>query len=259
MRAVRILFLGNSNEWLALAPGTPLRHEIVEQELSKEFGAVQVVPKPAWPTAAFPGVVEKWIGEYSPDVVYINVAEYWCLYESIPLRIERAMPRFGKRVSNAGQAAAATPWLSHNRMFRGLRQAGQSVIAGAVYFTPDEIVDRVVETTRRCLRNEGMAVVVDGQRGRRPHATTRRWQERVEARRLEVHHRLKEECARLHVVYGGDEIPQWKTHPEGMDGHRDGLHQGPAGQIWMANESIELIRAALAETDAWSKGQDATG
>jgi hypothetical protein len=141
---------------------------------------------------------------------------------------------------------AETPWLAHNRVFRGLRQAGQSVVAGAVYFTPDEIVERVMETVRRCLRNEGVVVIVDGQRGRRPHATTRRWRERVEARRQEVHQRLRAECARLHVTYGGDDVPQWVTHPAGMDGHRDGLHQGAAGQVWMANETLELIREALA-------------
>jgi hypothetical protein len=47
-------------------------------------------------------------------------------------------------------------------------------------------------------------------------------------------------------VYGGDDVPQWKTHPEGMNGHRDGLHQGAAGQVWMANEATSLIRQALA-------------
>ena len=242
---MRVLFLGNSNEALDLAPGVPRRHEIMERELAAEFGSCEVVTKPAWPNEGFPKVLERWIGEIKPDVVYLNVAEYWCLYESIPLRLERNAGRLGKRLAAAGTKVAETPVLSHNRVFRMLRQTGQSVVAGAVYFSPEEVVERVMECVRVCLRDEGLAVVVDGQRGRRPHATTKRWRERVEARRQFVHVRLKAECARLHVVYGGDDVPQWKWHPEGMDGHRDGLHQGAAGQVWMANEAIALIREAV--------------
>jgi hypothetical protein len=243
---VKVLFLGNSNEALDLPAAAPRRHEIMQADLAAEFGAAEVIVKPAWPTPEFPGVLERWIAEYEPDLVYLNVAEYWCLYESIPLRIERRFGRLGKQVAAAGTGAAAVPWLAHNRAWRGLRQAGQSVVAGAVQFEPEVLVPRIMECVRVCLRSEGVAVVVDGQRGRRPHATTRRWRERVEARRQFVHVRLKEECTRLHVVYGGDDVPQWKTHPEGMNGHRDGLHQGAAGQVWMANEATSLIRQALA-------------
>lgn len=244
---VRILFLGNSNESLNLPPGTPLRHRIIEEQLSATYGPATVIVKAAWPTKDFPKVLAKWIEDLRPDVVYLNVAEYWCLYESIPLRIERSLPKFGKKLAGAGTALAETPWVSHNRVFRGVRQAGQSVLTGAVQFSPEEIVERMTECLRVCLRNEGIAVVVDGQRGRRPHATTKRWQARVEARRQQVHRGLKAECARLHVVYGGDDIPQWQTHPEGMAGHRDGLHQAAAGQVWMANEAVGLIRDALGQ------------
>jgi hypothetical protein len=243
---MRVLFLGNSNEALDLPDGALRRHEIMEAELTREFGSCEIVTKPAWPTPGFPKVLERWIRELEPDVVYLNVAEYWCLYESIPLRLERRFGTLGKPVASAGTKMAETSWVSHNRLFRGLRQAGQSVIAGAVHFEPDEIVERVVACLRVCLRDEGLAVVVDGQRGRRPHATTKRWRDRVEARRQRVHLALKEECARLHVVYGGDDVPQWRWRPQGMDGHRDGLHQGIEGQRWMANEAIELIRRALA-------------
>lgn len=243
---MRVLFLGNSNEALDLPAGAPRRHEVMERELAAEYGTAEIVTKRAWPNAGFPKVLERWIGELEPDVVYLNVAEYWCLYESIPLRIERRFGKFGKPLAAAGTKAAETPWVSHNRLFRTLRQAGQSVVAGAVYFSPEEVVDRVVECVRLCLRDEKLVVVVDGQRGRRPHATTRRWRDRVEARRQFVHRRLKAECARLHVVYGGDDVPQWAWHPEGMDGHRDGLHQGVDGQVWMANEALALIREAVA-------------
>jgi hypothetical protein len=243
---VKVLFLGNSNEALDLPEGSPRRHEIMQAELAAEFGEAEIILKPAWPTEGFPKVLERWIAEIQPDVVYLNVAEYWCLYESIPLRIERRFGKFGKRVAGAGTKAAETPWLAHNRFWRGVRQAGQSVVAGAVYFEPQMLVPRIMECVRVALRSEGVVLIVDGQRGRRPHATTRRWRDRVEVRRQYVHARLKEECARLHVVYGGDDVPQWRTHPEGMDGHRDGLHQGAAGQVWMANEALALIREALA-------------
>ena len=243
---MRILFLGNSNEFLALPSGAPLRHEIMRAELSADFGEVELITKPMWPTAEFPRVLAKWVSEYSPDLVYLNVAEYWCLYESIPLRIERTFSKLGRPLGKFGRRAAGAPWLAHNPVFRGLRQGGQSIVPGAVYFTPDEVVERVMECVRLCLQDEGMVVVVDGQRGRRPHATTKRWRNRVESRRQFVHSRLRDECARLHVAYGGDDVPQWQWHAEGMDGHRDGLHQADEGQRWMANEAIGLIREALA-------------
>ncbi len=242
---VRILFLGNSNEVLDLPPGALRRHEIIQAELARDFGEAEVVTRPAWPTEKFPEVLARWIVEFAPDVVYLNVAEYWCLYESVPLRVERTFGRLGKPAAKAGLGAAATPWLAHNRVFRKFRETAQVLVQGATPFTPEEVVTRVMASVRVVLRNEGMVVVVDGQRGRRPHSTNARGRDRVEARRQFVHRALGAACARLHVLYGGDDVPQWETHPEGMDGHADGLHQGVGGQAWMAHESLELIRAAL--------------
>ncbi len=244
---MRILFLGNSNEQLALGPGVPLRHDLMREQLAPDFGGVEVVLKPAWPNEAFAGIVDRWIDEYQPDMVYLNVAEYWCLYESIPLRLERSFGWLGRPFARLGTKAAETPWISHNAIFRSLHGFVKAFVAGAPQFEPEVVVDRVMECVRVGLRREGLVMVVDGQRGRRPHANSGRGRARVEARRQHVHRGLGEACARLHVTYESDDAPQWQTHPEGMEGHRDGFHQGPEGQVWMANEATALIRRAWAE------------
>lgn len=244
---MRILFLGNSNEVLELPAGAPRRHEILESAVAEEYGSAEVIIRGAWPTEKFPSVLSNWTTELAPDVVYLNVAEYWTLYESVPLRFERTLGKFGKPVARAGKKAANTPKLAHNAPFRKFRETAQLAFRGSTYFSTEEVVDRVMGAVRTVLRNESAIVVVDGQRGRRPHATNARGRARVEARRQVVHQALREQCAKLHVVYGGDDVPQWQTHPEGTDGHADGLHQGVAGQVWMANESLGLIRAALAQ------------
>lgn len=257
--SVRILFLGNSNEWLSLPPGVPRRHEIIERDLAATYGPVEVVTKPAWPTADFAGVLGRWVRELDPDIVYLNVAEYWCLFESVPLRIERMLGKFGKPLARVGKASAGTPWVAHNPAFRRLREASQAVLPGGIYFTPRQVVERVMECVHVCLRDEGLVIIVDGQRGRRPHAATKRGRARVEARRQYVHQRLQAECAKLHVTYGGDDIPQWRTHPEGLDGHRDGLHQGARGQVWMADEAVALIREALSAAGwAWANAESSS-
>lgn len=247
---MRILFLGNSNDELKLAGDAPLRNQLMREALSEEFGEVEVIMKRTWPDAALPVALEKWLKTLEPDVVYINVTEFWCLHESIPLRIERTFGRVGRPIARAALKAAASPTIGHNRVFRGIRTAAQAVIRGDPQFTPQQVTARVTECARICLRREGTVVVVDGQRGRWPLSITRRGRDRIERRRQEVHRGLTEACARLHVVYESDDIPQWKANAAlRKQAHSDGFHHGAAAQVLMANESAALIRRAWYESE----------
>ena len=247
---MRILFLVNSNEFVPNPDGSPLRAELVQSELASEFQDVEVVAKAAWPTSKLPGVLGGWIEEHRPDIVYINVAEYWSLYESVPLRVQRVFGKLGSPFAKLGLKAADTPWVAHNRFFRTSQRIAQRVIGGDPHFSTDEVVERVMACAHVALRREGTVVVVDGQRGRRKFASTRRSLRRMERRRLEVHRRLQAECGRLHVTYESDETPQWVTvERTTLAFQKDGFHLGRTAQEHMAQESCELIRRALLEAD----------
>jgi hypothetical protein len=246
---MRILFLANSNELVPNPDGSPSRAELVREDLSPDFADVDIVVKAAWPTEKLPGIVGRWIDQYEPDLVYINVGEYWCLYESVPLRIQRIFGRFGTPLATAGLKAADTPWLAHNRVFRNLQQLTHLLVGGDTHFTPQEMVDCVMKCARVALQREGVVVVVDGQRGRRKFATTAPGLRRIERKRLAVHRMLQAECARLHITYESDETPQWQVVAKStLQFQRDGFHLGGTAQQHMADEASALIRRAWAES-----------
>ena len=247
---MRVLFLANSNELVPNPDGSPLRSELVERKLREELGTVEVVTKAAWPTEKLPDIVSRWMDEYEPDIVYINVAEFWCLYESVPLRVRRVLGRFGTPLAWLGLKAADTPVVAHNRAFRWLQRTTQAVVGGDPHFTEGEVVERVIACARTALQREGTGVVVDGQRGRRKFSPTERGLRRIEARRLRVHRRLQAACEQLHVIYESDETPQWTTLDDRTLGfQRDGFHFGSSGQEHMAAESTELILRAVRELE----------
>ena len=245
---MRVLFLANSNELVPNPDGSPSRAELVRRDLDADFPGTEVIVKAAWPTEDLPGIVAGWITRYEPDVVYINVAEYWCLYESVPLRVRRIFGRFGTPFAALGLKAADTPWVAHNRVFRKLQQLTHLAIGGDTHFTPEEVVDCVVKCARVALQHEGVGVIVDGQRGRRKFAVTARGLRRIEKKRLAVHRMLKAECERLHVIYESDEIPQWQVVERATLAYQeDGFHLGGSAQEHMATEATALIRRAYAE------------
>jgi hypothetical protein len=245
---MKVLILGSSNDTQDWVEGGRKRHEIARDKLAVEFGEpVVVVVKNLWPNERVAEFVGRWMIESEPDVVYLNVTSYPFSYESLPLRLQRVLGRFGNGVGSASfQLADSRRW-AHNAVFRTLRRWGQATLGGDTYFTPEQVVERMIETIRVIVRNEGTVLVVKGPHGRREPAITKREQRRHEAKRLYVHAALRAACAQSHVEYVGRATPDWQvtTRPKGVL-IGDGLHSNAVGHAYRADGLFVTIR------DAWT-------
>lgn len=201
---MKVLLLGSSNDegqWFA---GGKKRHELAAERLEADLGEpVEFIVKSIWPNENIASVVEGWMRKYRPDVVYLNTGSYWYLYRSVPLRMQRVLGKFGVVVGNAGFRFADSKRWAHNALFRTIRRVLQDTIGGDTHFTADEVVERMTECLRVCVRPEGVAVVMKGPHGRDRYT---RWKGRFardEATRLRVHRELEAACRQLHVTYDG--------------------------------------------------------
>lgn len=205
---MQILWLSNSNDDTS-RPGIRAgrrRPELMASALAAAVGEpVDVVVKPIWPAEALPGIVERRMAEVRPDVVWLNVPNYWINYESTPLRLKRWLGPFGTRIAGAGFRTADR--LGEHRMFRWARTLLQITIGGDTHFTPQQVLERVSECARVILRDESVVLVIEGPRDRQRFYGKGRARQRMERRRLWLHGELRDLAGRMHCTYHGSERP----------------------------------------------------
>jgi hypothetical protein len=248
---MRVLLLGNSNDTVDWFSGRK-RQEIVRDDLAAEFGEpVSVVTKAIWPNEGMPAALERWMAAEQPDIVYINVVSFWFAYESVPLKAQRLLGRFGPRAGKAGFRLADSKRFAHNVVFRGIRRFAQATIGGDTHFTPEEVIARVSACLRVALRSEGVVVVVKGPYGRNDHGATAKQRRRNEQRRQQVNAALADLCATLHVRFSSAETPRFAA--PGSKGLRigDGLHATERGHAEMATDISPLL------AESWRLAHDA--
>lgn len=241
---MKVLFLGNSSEVYGKLDPADRRTSRAAQSLEEAFGEpVEMLTRTVWPTPALPATVEKWMGEFQPDMVYLNVISFWFNYESVPLKFERVLGRIGKPLTNAGIKASQTRWPGHTRAFHWVREKSQRVIGGATFFEPEDVIAVVTDCARMAVRHENVVVVVKGPRGSGAYHGVGRSRSRAEERRQRVHAALSRLCEELHVDYVGVERPIHLTNPRG-DLLPDKLHRGAEGHEQSGREIAEILRAA---------------
>jgi hypothetical protein len=255
---MKILRLGNSDD---LNPAVPVEDQgwfISQNFIERAIGEpVETVVRPIWPGTELPGLVEKWIAESEPDLVFLKVTWFWYGYESVPRRIERLFGRAGKPVASAALGAAKKPALAKNAGFKLGRRLAHRVIGGDTPFSTRQVIAVMEETIRTVLSHEDIALLVKGTGdGRGPSDGIPGSHERYTSRRLEVEGTIERFCKSVHVPYigtgrvptkvgrmdlkGGDGI-----HRK-ADGHsRMGLWEGEAMlQAWEGFRSSEGERSA---------------
>lgn len=204
---------------------------------SEETGEpVDQVLRVFWPTPDYPSLVERWMEREKPDMVYLWVNSYCFTYESVPLRIERRLGRFGRLVNRGSQRAANTRWLAETRPFRAGRRLAHRFIGGDLNFTPTEVLERVELLLRRVLEHEGAIVVVRGPRTAYGEDGGAKGLARAESRRKQVDDGLASICRRLHVEYHSKEgrtpaeaDDQWlpdRIHANVASSYETGVEQG---------------------------------
>ena len=239
---VKILRLGSSNDTVEQFVAGEPRERVIQRELERQLQEpVTVVTKRIWPTERFPELLSRWLDEEDPDIVTVPVIGYWFNFESVPLKLQRRLGRFGERLGSTGKHVADVPWLAHNAAFRAVRNVAQRTIGGETYFTCDQVISCVHQIVREVVRREGIALIVQGPfGGQHLSGGSRRAVNREERRRLVVNAGIREVC-RSHQVTFIEHVVNRRLKGTAFSTIGDGLHMDETGQLASALEWAGII------------------
>ncbi len=244
---MKILRLGSSDDVGGRVAADAMAYRIVEQELTRITGLeFTTVVRRIWPTSALPGLVERWMDEERPDVVFIKAAPaFWFTYESVPLKVRRKLGVVGQPLAEFGVRTSRNPWLVRNRAYHAARRMAQRVIGGDTHFTPEEVVAVMSQVLAVAARYEQAVTVATLPQGRVKHAVTAAGERRAEARRRRVEAALGSEMDRLHIEHTEPHpAARYQTGTSTPVG-RDQLHSDEVGQRQRAAEEVELLLRGL--------------
>ncbi len=241
-----MLRLANSNDRALDLPEHQRSWKIAEMALSEAIGEpVETVVREIWPSDQLPDLIETWIQRYEPDLVFFKVNAYWTGYESVPLRIERRLGRFGKRLGKVGKDVADRP-VGHTRAFKLGRLVLLRTVGGHTKFTTDYVLKLMEACLRRIIAHEEIVVTVEGSSGRTSGAygwggleRRRRGQERMYAG-------MQRMCREMRIAFDGSGTVMAEREQAHMRG-ADSLHRGVEGQREQGlNQGAQMARAWLA-------------
>lgn len=226
---IRLLRLTHSDDFVEQIPPELRAGAIADRILADASGEeVDSVSKGIWPVPELPDHIARWMGRYEPDMVIIRIAAYWFTYESVPLKLERMLGPWSRRLTSLGNRAAANRVIGHNAAFKLLQKASLRIIGGATLLTPDETVGVAEACLRPILSREGVGVVLRGPRTPFGGFKSRRALRRSEIKRQCVNRRLAELCSRHHLTFAGFDSMEELLDPSIRLGDR--LHSNLAGQ-----------------------------
>lgn len=223
---MRLLKLGTSDEVSGDLPPEARAGAITARYLEEQLGQpCEVNVRVIWPDERLPGLVERWVAEFQPDLVLLCVNPFWMTYKSTPLRLQRRFGKAGKLAGRAGIRAAQIPWLAFTPPFKLVRRVALRTIGGDYYFEPAEVAEIVEECARQVLAHESAGLVVRGPTASLTHHGSVRVQHEADERRTVTNRLLAETCARLRVKYMNIDVS--RTESEGLRRFtRDMVHTG---------------------------------
>ncbi|MBI5948166.1 MAG: hypothetical protein HY875_08515 [Chloroflexi bacterium] len=200
---MRVLRLGTSNDDAGGVPVEARAWKVAERLLAESAGEpVETVLKRAWPNAAFPALVRQWLDEYQPEMVVLQVNNFWYGYESTPLWFERRFGRTGVRLSRLGLRVGKSPRFADNRWAQFLNRRLLAVLPGATYFTVPQVAETVEAAMRGILAREGVVLLVRGNENWTTFPmASRRFNRRNAERNAAMSAAMRGVCARLRVPY----------------------------------------------------------
>lgn len=198
---MRVLRLGSSLDLAGdLPPGTRAR-EVAGQLLSAASGAaVETIVKPVWPSPALPGILERWLKQYEPDIVCICISSYWVETETVSARLRKLGP-VGRLADDFASRAAGSPGIASSGPYHAARKAMIRAIGGSTNFTPPQLAAILEACLRRVLRHERVGVVLAGSPFSPDTEATRGARARAVTRRAELIGLLAPLCESLHIPH----------------------------------------------------------
>lgn len=246
---MKILRLTNSSD---IHPGVlpELRSPAVaERVIAEALGEpVETVVKTMWPTPAFPRVLNRWLDEHDPDVVFVRLASFWVAYESVPLRLQRKLGRAGTPLAAAGLKLGDRPWLVDRGVYKGGRKLVVRTIGGDTHFTPGEVGEVFDAVFRNIAAKESIVPVVRGTSLLLNSAGTKSGLERTKRRVVELNLKVEASCIRHHVRFF-PEVPAARLSGTRLD---DDLHDSA-----LAHERLG-IDDGNAILEAWQSAKEGT-
>lgn len=225
---MRILRLANSNDFVDYVSDEKRAYRYVEQALEALTGEPwETIRKPIQPAENLPDIVDRWVNEFQPDIVYLMVNSYWFNYESVPLKLKRKFGRVGQAVGDVGLSAAGKPWFADHWWFHKTRYFLQATIGGETPYTPEYVLENMEAVIRRVLRHEHVHLVVRSSMGGRERPDLpKKVRERRDVRRKIVADGIERLCAQLNVANMSGKTKR-KYNPEERAG--DNLHRNERG------------------------------
>ncbi len=238
---MRILRLTNSNDLLSTLPPEALSSAVADRVVAEITGVTpETIVRAVWPGPELPGIIQRWLLRYEPDLVFLRAASYWVTYESVPLRVQRQLGAMGSWPSRAGFAVGGNPKFASNQAFKALRRLALRTVGGTTYFTPDEATKHVEAVLRQVLTQESVLAVVRGP-GHTYNAVGDATGLRVARRRIdEFEARLSDLCQSLHVPYCSTRLVA--DDPALLQA--DGVHDNAEGQRIFGELEGKAIAAA---------------
>lgn len=160
---MRVLRVGTSNDSSGSLPEEQRGWHIASTMLADASGEpVDTILKRAWPTAEFPEHVARWLDEFEPDVVVLQVSNFWYGHESVPLWLERKFGRAGAYLSDAGLRLGKRRWFADSRLAIASSRALVRVLPSATHFTVQQVAATMEAGMQKVLSREGPILVVRG-------------------------------------------------------------------------------------------------
>ncbi len=200
---MRVLRVGTSNDEAGNLPEEGRAWKIASDMFAASISEpVETVLKRAWPNESFPALIEQWMDEYHPDVVVLQVNNFWYGHESVPLWLERRFGRAGKKVAHAGFELSRKKWFADSRISVTTNRALVRTLPSATFFSVPVIAARMEAAMLKVLAHEGVVLLVRGNEhwAKLPMAS-RRANDRNIKRNNAMSSAMKALCHRLHVPY----------------------------------------------------------
>jgi hypothetical protein len=200
---MRVLRFGTSNDDAGALPLERRGWRLAEGTLAEALGEqVETILKRAWPDERFPNFIDKCIRECQPDMVVLQVNNFWYGHESAPLWFERRLGRAGAALNSAALHIGKSAWMADNRWVQMVNRRVLAVLPKATHFTISEVATAMEAAMRRVTTHESIVLLVRGNENWAvmPMAT-RGFNRRNAARNAAMSNAMRGLCERMRVPY----------------------------------------------------------